>query len=115
MFGCQTWQVLIYLSPTYTILPDHSAAKQEINQKMQQKSKWIPEQIRHWKVVAQVQTEAVHSAAQEDTPVSPSELCSLQTHRIKLFHCEPTRFHKIKIERKYKIWTYCTIKGSEMQ
>lgn len=71
MFGCQTWQVLIYLSPTYTVLPDHSAAKQEINQKMQQKTKWIPEQIRHWKLVAPVQTEAVHSAAQEDTPVSP--------------------------------------------
>lgn len=65
--------------------------------------------------MAQEQTAAVHSAAQEDTPANPSELCLLQIHTIKLFHCEPTRFHKIKIERKYKIWTYCTIKGSEMQ
>ena len=65
--------------------------------------------------MAEVQTAAAHSAAQEDAPANPPELYSLQIQTIKLFHCEPTRFHKIKIERKYKIWTYCTIKGSEMQ
>lgn len=38
MFACQTWQVFIYLSPTYTILPDNSATKQEINQKQATKT-----------------------------------------------------------------------------
>lgn len=65
MFGCQTWQVLSYLSPTYTILPDNSATKQEINEKCNKKNKWIPEQNKTLKTVAPIKTKAVHSAAQE--------------------------------------------------
>lgn len=65
MFGCQIWQVLIYLSPTYTILPDNSATKQEINQKRQQKQT-NTEQNKTLNTVAPIQTKAVHNAAEEN-------------------------------------------------
>lgn len=66
MFGCQTWQVLIYLSPTYTILPDNSATKQEINQKKRQQKQMNTEQNKTLNTVAPIQTKAVHNAAEEN-------------------------------------------------
>lgn len=51
MFGCQIWQALIYVSPTYTILSDHDATKLEINPKNVTKAKWLPGQNKTLKTI----------------------------------------------------------------
>lgn len=74
------------------------------------------EQNKTLNTVAPIQTKAVHNAAEENILLRARQSFAYGKYiGLNFFHYEPTSFHKIKIEIKYNIWTYCTIKGSEMQ